>query len=1008
MELGDITTEEKIRFLIHGACADSAHDFGHSALGFNKTRSPDKPGLYHLIQGLPNTERIPSDLPGVRDRDGVHNEDEMLGEMFPIVYKDMGSFIQGLRDELLRNIDIKTINGTEGYQIKVLHKDRDSNIKNIWNKLTDDDYIEFFNKDPDINLLFDAGCIDIMGLLKCATRGSTMQQINFNRIVNREVINDPAPKTYSDARGKLNNESLMTFAILFDAQKGAITYEHFNHTKEINNTPLQRDKFYSNLDFRISDLKSTKGGLPSIDITVLQNNGERVYENNDPHTNNRIAMCVKRIIDFLKTNKKNHIAASAHFQCKRSGDWLQAISCLDLKREYTSAIEIDGGEIQLLPGNKIIIVTHDRILLWYALFLGIDVLFTYKPGLATTEITEENEIEKISESERVLVYFSNVRNSLRPEQIQERNIEFAKSNIKQVDKINELVSLYNKAIVEIKKKRISAIGSFYGIIQGFASEDIIQQPPLKKPKIPAYAPPEFRNITLLLQEYIRFTSIDYIDIDISPLLRMKSEFESKLDNKKALQFLSIYNSFSSRFISLGIDISQAAPSLDGMISIIETSNNAYKNDPLFSDTPILYQPSGIRETRKDSNLDPNIAIIALATFLCERLDAQMTHQLIEQLQFIKNRINLFKLKITSLDIFLPKLLMNAKQNLGKVELPSKQAIAEYIDAVKSEFPKEGDKNIGYTETTTVFEATRIGEEVSEELDILKGSSGQDLALIPEIVESGIIPPIRKIVNTIFSFSKTFHSIVGSLSKTLQRFMQSGGVREESGTTDGQKEDNLYAYFLVMAYIYQNFSNLTGTDPYDFDFIYYETLSILLISTLDVVKNDWKALVNILYVDYSDGIWGNMFEETADYELFDRNMIEVAYANANQAINSIKTELIQLKYNDQRDYIDKIQTNYYMISQKLKGFSYERRMQYIVGKLREAISKVYSEKQVDQVFPGLYLKSGLNIKNRPKHIINKSPKVHLGYAIGGKKTRKHGGKPSRKDLSKSRRKHYRNL
>jgi len=57
------------------------------------------------------------------------------------------------------------------------------------------------------------------------------------------------------------------------------------------------------------------------------------------------------------------------YQVKRSGDWLQALSCLDTEREYNNT-KVDLKNITL--------ITFDRILLIYSLFLGINVLYTAK------------------------------------------------------------------------------------------------------------------------------------------------------------------------------------------------------------------------------------------------------------------------------------------------------------------------------------------------------------------------------------------------------------------------------------------------------------------------------------------------------------------------------------------------------------------------------------------------------------------------------------------------------
>jgi hypothetical protein len=106
---------------------------------------------------------------------------------------------------------------------------------------------------------------------------------------------------------------------------------------------------------------------------------------------------MQMILYYFKHN--NELLASVLFQAKRSGDWLQALSCLDLNRSYS--VPLNG---------KMILVTHDRILLWYALFMGIHVAFTC---LRTGEEFDDNSddvhsvpFQKASGPEKLFLYFN--------------------------------------------------------------------------------------------------------------------------------------------------------------------------------------------------------------------------------------------------------------------------------------------------------------------------------------------------------------------------------------------------------------------------------------------------------------------------------------------------------------------------------------------------------------------------------------------------------------------------
>jgi hypothetical protein len=64
------------------------------------------------------------------------------------------------------------------------------------------------------------------------------------------------------------------------------------------------------------------------------------------------------------------------YQRKRAGDWLMVLSCFDTSRRY---INDDTGKHFNL--QKTVIKTIDRILLWYALLLGADVLYEAEGSL---------------------------------------------------------------------------------------------------------------------------------------------------------------------------------------------------------------------------------------------------------------------------------------------------------------------------------------------------------------------------------------------------------------------------------------------------------------------------------------------------------------------------------------------------------------------------------------------------------------------------------------------------
>ena len=93
----------------------------------------------------------------------------------------------------------------------------------------------------------------------------------------------------------------------------------------------------------------------------------------------------------------------SYFLLKRAGDWCQALSLLDYSRKYdvfsydnaTNKITKTNKEEtlnNLMKDSEIALITHDRILLSYALLLGINVFYSLKVVSPIKEESESNSI----------------------------------------------------------------------------------------------------------------------------------------------------------------------------------------------------------------------------------------------------------------------------------------------------------------------------------------------------------------------------------------------------------------------------------------------------------------------------------------------------------------------------------------------------------------------------------------------------------------------------------------
>lgn len=396
------------RQLRHGACTDSWHDFHKNP--YNETTNVDETmfGLYDTILGLPpliEGVQFPKSKVLEADPLSLHNENELMIEVFngfkigdyeissecnPEFFSD--TLFRRLAARAENNLpdpifNVRGLEGTNVYNVKLLRKNLDfdspeygyavTNVSALVgeNRLTTDDLYTFFGTD-NINLLFDAAFMDLSTFIRNCNKGA--RSIALNSIINREVINDPAWKIYEFTKaaraGAADNISTNT---IYDDEPETVEYSEWGLERELN-----RNMFYTKYNFTLGKLNYTDESLPRIHLNIANKAGTLLHIDDDPHHNNSIKHCLERISVIAQKSASKHEDASVEFQCKRSGDWLQALSCLDIGRKFITYDNNDshgrGHPKPFTVGGKIILVTHDRVLLYYALLLGIDVIMSYK------------------------------------------------------------------------------------------------------------------------------------------------------------------------------------------------------------------------------------------------------------------------------------------------------------------------------------------------------------------------------------------------------------------------------------------------------------------------------------------------------------------------------------------------------------------------------------------------------------------------------------------------------
>ena len=674
------------RLLIHGACTDSFHDFGGGH--FLPRNDDSNPGLYHVRYGLPFSDARLKDIPltravnTVKFPDVLHDENQLFQELFngfPLlgaktiqappakmetVTNDFAQYLEslapaanGMREQ--KHTFQNTIHGSETYTIRLLTQDGVSDIKPMFNKgskpgvrpvvlpsctITTDTFYKFFGSDQ-INLLFDAQCIKVMKLLQYAE--PTGAPLTVRRIHNREVINDPAPKTFEDPSGRWNSN--MTHSVEFDADPTFINYQHYE--PKDGGDPLDRDKFYSALDFKLSPLYNApfsmkSGNKPAASIEVLQNGSLILHSDNDPHISNRISQCwlrIKNAFDKGAGKKKNHIEVAAHYQCKRSGDWLQALSCLDLGRKYKSYTDgvPTAAAAAALTKKNIILVTHDRVLLWYCIMVGIDVLFTYRSNPKSGEKEEDDDDDEDDEevggdevavvgedgvarripNRAFLIYFSNDKRSKTPTEMNEELIQTAAETAAQqiFDAIKVRMVQYNTWLEELYDEIMDEIDANMATITNDVAN--VSAAEIKQ-----------RNIAIveIYRSYMKLTTLDFHALDENVLDIKRGVFSRLYQERAALiaqkattpDYATKYGSLLTKCAASASDylrdftnnqqICNTVPTKESLAS----SRSSYKSNEYFMNMPVFHK---LYLTRSGSVFKEEAYVAKYAGWLVENI-----------------------------------------------------------------------------------------------------------------------------------------------------------------------------------------------------------------------------------------------------------------------------------------------------------------------------------------------------------------------------------------------------
>jgi len=217
--------------------------------------------------------------------------------------------------------------------------------------------------------------------IKQLKEGDSNDDITLYYVLTPEVINDPAAKTNVDdpifkKKEGVNLRPCVQTGTHSTIYAGGLP---FNET-----APLQN--FSSKYTLALSpilDIKSWSGKVTKRQVNLKITHDKMIAEFKDSKNQNSIAQLVNFLSNLFKglfskkspTDSQKQFEVASKWTQKRSGDWLQALACMDLPTRTFKDVLTDTEIPAFNDVNNIYYVTHDQIALAYALFIGVNAVF---------------------------------------------------------------------------------------------------------------------------------------------------------------------------------------------------------------------------------------------------------------------------------------------------------------------------------------------------------------------------------------------------------------------------------------------------------------------------------------------------------------------------------------------------------------------------------------------------------------------------------------------------------
>lgn len=349
-----------------------------------------------------------------------------------------------------------------------------------------------------IGLIVDCVSVSLKEMLEVGDRrDDPLNKVRVYLITAPETENDPGGKTNVDhACFKKDNKGVYfkpatpfnpttaeidpkTKLLKPKSTKNLLSY-HYGYTHG-DHSPY--NQFFTKYDFELSELQQKNFGLFNQittrltirDLTVsqkLKTSVEPVVIPDSGNANNKkdLAKIFESILKlfsvFTKSKKEpsdsNKLKFNSVFQQKRSGDWLQALlACLVVNgsRQFCDY----SDQSKAINFDEIYLCTHDRILLAFALMLGLNVIFTHHQPSGPSSL---------------FVY--RIKKPLNPEEIKAAAAAAAAADNEVVEEFNRIKASYlaklnafNTEFNRIKKTIDDQCNSYQETIQRYMNNETI-------------------------------------------------------------------------------------------------------------------------------------------------------------------------------------------------------------------------------------------------------------------------------------------------------------------------------------------------------------------------------------------------------------------------------------------------------------------------------------------------------------------------------------------------------